>query len=196
MHIEGYIAAVGVIGIARTVYGENRSAARGQKLLVQLVHQAGSCTLTTKQGVEIAPDVGLVREAKQVQEICIDFHVLDVVEALREKEDVQLVMVAVHGEELEETLPLSAMLQTHDANVVDDDVRMRSNVHLLDGLGHDAVVLEVLHAVAPVLLRRGVGNDHHSLRLDHVHQSLEKVRLSHVALSEKQHVLAPLSQRR
>ena len=105
-------------------------------------------------------------------------------------------MMTVHGEELEETFPLTAVLKTHHSNVVDNDVGMLRYVHFLDRLGHDAVVPEVLHVLLSVLFGRRVGNDHQSLGFYDAQQSPQEIRLSHVALTEKQNVLLPLLQRR
>ena len=145
------IIAIGEVPITRTIDSHHRSFTRDQKPLVQLVHQTRLCTLAAEYGVEVASDVGLISEAKQIEEISIDFHILNVVEALRQEEDVQFVVVTVHGEELEEAFTLTTMLETHDMNVINDHIGVRLNFHLLYGLWHDTVVLKVFHTLSAIL---------------------------------------------
>ena len=80
-------------------------------------------------------------------------------------------MVAVHGEELVEAYPLTAVLESHDSYIVDDHVRIGLDVHFFYALWHGAVVFKVLLTLPSVSLRGCVGDDHHSFGLDNVQES-------------------------
>ena len=54
-------------------------------------------------------------------------------------------MVAVHGEELVEAFPLTAVLESRDSYIVDDHVRIGLDGHFFYALWHGAVVFKVLH---------------------------------------------------
>ena len=100
-------------------------------------------------------------------------------------------MMTVHGEELVETLSLTAVLQTHHSTVINDHIGVRLEIHVFDTLGHGAVILEGFEAWETILIGRRVGDDNYTLRL-HTFQELdEKVGFTHVALSQKQYVLTP-----
>ena len=163
-HFQGFFSAIGEILIARTIDSQYRPMTHSQKLLIQLVDQIGTGALPAKQSIEIAFDVGLVREAKQIEKVGIDLHVFDVVKTLRQEEHIQFVVMAIHGEKLVEAFTLTSMFQSHDTYIINDHVGMRLNVHVLDAVRHGAVVLEVLDSLS-VLIRGRIGNDHHALGL-------------------------------
>ena len=58
--------------------------------LVQCENQIGFDALAAKQSAQVASDVALVREAKQIEKVGIDLHVFNVIKALRQEEDVKL----------------------------------------------------------------------------------------------------------
>ena len=72
----------------RAIYGQSRSFTHLEKLFVQHVNQIGLVAFTTEQSVDVSLDVGLVGESEQIEKVCIDFHVFDVVKALRKKKDI------------------------------------------------------------------------------------------------------------
>lgn len=101
---------------------------------MQLVDLTRLVALSTDQRVDVSFDIGFVREPKQRQKVDIDLHLFDVVEALRQKENVQFVMVTVHGEELVDTFSRAAVLESHSVYVINHDLVFRPDVRFLDRL--------------------------------------------------------------
>ena len=89
--------------------------------------------------MKIAFDVGFICKAKKIEEVGIYLHIFDGIKALREKEHIKFIMMAIHGEKLVKTFPLTAMLQSHDTYIIYNDKGLGLNVRLFDTLRHCTV---------------------------------------------------------